>query len=473
MLQVYLRVACGYIGAVGIVKGLAMVHPQRIKVLNTAPAASGRYVLYWMQASQREACNHALEYAVEQANELSLPLAAVFGVTADYPQANLRHYTFMLQGLAETAAALASRGVQLVVLPESPDAAALEMAKDAALLVTDRGYLRIQKQWRRNVAAKAACPVVQVESDVVVPVEVVSDKEEYAARTIRPKIHKHLAEFLKPLRRVPLRRDSLGLRLGGVKPADIVSLADKLRLDRSVGPVTAFVGGASWAEKLLNEFVSHKLADYAERRGDPSLDIQSHMSPYLHFGQISPVQIALAVQRSAAPKAAKEAYLEELIIRRELSMNFVNFNSRYDSYESLPAWAKISLKARAADRREYVYTLDELAAARTHDAYWNAAQKEMLRTGKMHNYMRMYWGKKIIEWTRSPKRAFDTAVYLNNAYELDGRDANSFAGVAWCFGRHDRPWTNRPIFGQVRYMNAAGLDRKFDMAAYVRKVESL
>ncbi len=441
--------------------------------LNTAPAASGRYVLYWMQASQREAYNHALEYAVGRANELSLPLLAVFGVTADYPQANLRHYAFMLQGLAETAAALESRGVQLVVRQQSPDAAALEMAKNAALLVTDRGYLRIQKQWRRNVAEKAGCPVVQVESDVVVPVEVASGKEEYAARTIRPKIHRHLAEFLKPLRRVPLKRDSLGLRLGGVKPADIAALADKLKLDRSVAPVAAFTGGASRAEKLLDEFISRKLADYAARRNDPSLDIQSHMSPYLHFGQISPVEIALAVQRSAAPKAAKEAYIEELVVRRELSMNFVNFNSRYDSYESLPAWARISLKAHTTDRREYVYTRSQLAAAQTHDAYWNAAQKEMLRTGKMHNYMRMYWGKKIIEWTSSPKHAFETAVYLNNAYELDGRDANSFAGVAWCFGKHDRPWTKRPIFGQVRYMNAAGLDRKFDMAAYLRKVDSL
>jgi deoxyribodipyrimidine photo-lyase len=198
------------------------------------------------------------------------------------------------------------------------------------------------------------------------------------------------------------------------------------------------------------------------------------MSPYLHFGQVSPIQIALKVrQASGKPKAAKEAYLEELIVRRELSMNFVHFNAHYDSYEALPEWAKKTLETHKKDRREYLYSPNELEHAQTHDSYWNAAQKEMVATGKMHNYMRMYWGKKILEWSPTPEEAFGIALNLNNKYEMDGRDPNAFAGVAWCFGKHDRPWPERPIFGKVRYMNDRGLRRKFDIEGYVRRVESL
>jgi deoxyribodipyrimidine photo-lyase len=195
------------------------------------------------------------------------------------------------------------------------------------------------------------------------------------------------------------------------------------------------------------------------------------MSPWLHFGQISPLVIALKVMKTQSP--GKEAYLEELIIRRELAMNYTYYNPFYDSFEGLNDWAKKTLKEHEKDKRPYRYSIDELEQAQTHDPYWNAAQEEMRITGKMHGYMRMYWGKKILEWMKSPEEAFSTALYLNNKYELDGRDPNGFAGIAWCFGKHDRPWFERPIFGKIRYMNANGLKRKFNAEAYVDKIKKL
>ena len=453
---------------------IAMIQPERVQPLNDrAPRGAGGFVLYWMQASQRAEGNHALEYAVRQANELHRPVVAAFGLTDDYPEANERHYAFLLAGLVETRAALAGRGIQLVVRRGSPETVALDLARRASLVVTDRGYLRHQRAWRQRVGSRAPCRAVQVESDVVVPVQAASDKEEYAARTIRSKIRRQLGRFLVPLRATPVCRDSLGLRLGSIDLRDPEAVLASLKIDRTVGAVRHYRGGTSHARKLLRRFVSTKLKDYAELRNDPARNLQSHVSPYLHFGQISPVEIALAVRRSRAGRDNKDAYLEELIVRRELAVNFVSYNARYDSYAGLPAWARATLNARRGDRRETVYTLRQLAASQTHDAYWNAAMAEMRLTGKMHGYMRMYWGKKIIEWTRTPQAAFRTMLALNNRYFLDGRDPVSYANVAWCFGKHDRPWARRPVFGTVRYMNAAGLRRKFHIEEYVERIGRL
>ncbi|MCX7718048.1 MAG: deoxyribodipyrimidine photo-lyase [Candidatus Sumerlaeaceae bacterium] len=449
-----------------------MIQPERIQILRDQPVSAGRYVLYWMQQAQRAACNHALEFAISEANSRSLPVVVTFGLTDDYPEANLRHYAFMLQGLADTAQALRQRGIQFVLRRGSPDQVAVSLSREAALLVADAGYLRIQRQWRQSVAQQATCPVLQVESDVIVPVAVVSHKEEFAARTIRPKIHQSLVRFLTPLSETRPTQSSLGMSFDGLDATRPDAILRDLRIDRSVAAVTDYTGGHAAARRLLDRFLTNDLQGYATRRNEPGLNAVSHMSPYLHFGQISPLEIALAV-RAAGPSPDADAYLEELIVRRELSMNFVTYNESYDRFECLPQWAIETLHHHAGDKRPYVYSRRELEEAATHDPYWNAAQLEMVYTGKMHNYMRMYWGKKILEWTASPEEAFYTALELNNKYELDGRDANSFAGVAWCFGKHDRPWTRRPIFGTVRYMNDAGLQRKFDMRAYVRRVEAL
>ena len=480
-----------------------MIQPERIQRLNDEWPRDGDYVLYWMQASQRAEWNHALEHAIAEANRRSLPVVVLFGLTDAYPEANLRHYAFLLEGLREAQAALRQRGIRLVVrhcsggkkdsrslflrhnyrnrsslqpekrLPES-FSVVVEMAADAALLVADRGYTRIQKQWRQHVARHAPCPVVQVESDVVVPVETASDKEEYAAATIRPRLHRQLKTFLVPLAETPVKRDSLGLKLDGFDISDVDAALAKLDVDRSVPRQSFYLGGTAQAKARLDRFIADKLDAYAGNRGDPSLGIESHLSPYLHFGQISPLYIALCIRDARGKhQEARDAFLEELIVRRELSVNFVHYSPRYDRFRCLPAWAQATLAKHKKDEREYAYSRKRLEACRTHDPYWNAAMREMVATGKMHNYMRMYWGKKILEWSRSPETAFRTALALNHKWVLDGRDPNSFAGVAWCFGKHDRPWGERSVFGTVRYMNAAGLKRKFDMEAYVRQVDSL
>jgi deoxyribodipyrimidine photo-lyase len=419
-------------------------------------------------------CNHALEYAIGEANRLNLPVVVVFGLTDRFPEANLRHYAFMLEGLEEVRKGLESRGIRFALMHRSPELAATALAEEAALVVADRGYLRIQRQWHSHVAANSPCTVVQVESDVVVPAETASPKEEYTAGTLRPKMQRILKGYLVPLKARPVRKDSLSLRLDADPEGDFTALLEKMKIDRTVGPVRALRGGTNRAKALLETFVNMKLGHYGDLRNDPGLDYSSGLSPYLHFGQISPLAVALRVSgEKNIPAATRESFLEELIVRRELGINFTLYNERYDEYASLPDWAKKTLAEHAKDHREYLYDEGQWERAETHDPYWNAAQREMVLTGRMHNYMRMYWGKKILEWSRTPEEAFRTALRLNNRYELDGRDPNSFAGVAWCFGKHDRAWFERKVFGKIRYMNDAGLKRKFDMDSYLNKVDAL
>lgn len=451
------------------------IQPARIQALNKHSIKKGRYVLYWMQQSQRAEYNHALKYAIQQANTLGKSVLVGFGLMDDYPEANLRHLTFMLEGLQETQATLATQGIKMVIQRESPVDVALALGKDAALIVCDRGYLRHQKAWRTHVALSADCPVVQVESDVVVPIALVSDKAEYAARTIRPKIHRHLDNCLVPFWPSKVKKKSLGLKIHSLDLKNIGTLLNRLSLDRQVAPVTRFFkGGPSQAMARFEDFIQNKFHRYVENRNQPQTDDISHMSPYLHFGQISPLYLALRVKADGERLVdAQEAYLEELIVRRELAMNFSHYNPKYDSFACLPQWVQKTLQEHRKDPRQSVYTRSQLENAATHDAYWNAAMKEMKITGFMHNYMRMYWGKKILEWSRTPEHAFRTTLAINNKYFIDGRDPNSYAGVAWIFGMHDRAWFERPIFGKVRYMAASGLERKCDIQGYVNKVDSL
>ena len=447
------------------------IQPERVQQLNEDAVREGRYVLYWMQQSQRTELNHALEYAVHRANELGLPLLVAFGLMDDYPEANLRHYHFLVQGLQDVEAALGARGIPFVLRRGAPDEVALELAADAALVVCDRGYLRPQRRWREHVAEQAGCAVVQVESDVVVPVQLASDHKEHAARTLRPKVTRHLDRFLVDLPQAELASTTT-LGVVGEDLSDLDALLDRLTLDREVPPVLLFRGGTSAGKEVLAYFLGHKFDDYADNRNQPQNDYVSHMSKYLHFGQLSPVYIALQVRERGGGENA-ETYLEELIVRRELPMNFVFYEPDYDQYRCLPAWARQTLAEHASDPRDPLYTPEQLEAAETDDPYWNAAMTEMKEAAYMHNHMRMYWGKKILEWSADPETAHRTTLYLNNKYFLDGRDANSFANVAWVFGQHDRGWGERPVFGKTRSMTAGGLERKADPRAYVRRVHEL
>ncbi len=451
------------------------IQKTRIQVLNDTEIVKGSYVLYWMQQSQRAENNHALEYAIQQANRLGQGVLVAFGLMDGYPEANLRHYTFMLEGLKETRDTLARRGIKLVIQKGAPSELALKIGRNASLIVCDCGYLRHQKAWREEVAKQAGCRVVQVESDVIVPLRVVSDKAEYAARTIRPKIHRHLAAYLIDFQPASVKKSSLNLDVQGIEIDNAEAVLKKLKIDLSVPPVSGFFkGGSSRARQMFKSFLHRRLDRYVANRNQPQTDDISHMSPYLHFGQISSLYLALQIARvDDRLQEGKDSFLEELIVRRELAMNFVNYSPQYDSYKCLPNWASRTLAEHLNDSREYVYTRRQLENAQTHDAYWNAAMREMRYTGFMHNYMRMYWGKKILEWSKTTEHAFRTTLSINNKYFLDGRDPNSYTGVAWVYGVHDRAWFERPIFGKIRYMAASGLERKCDIKGYVHKVESL
>jgi deoxyribodipyrimidine photo-lyase len=454
------------------IKSTAEIQSERIQPLNGADAASGEYVLYWMQASVRAHHNHALEYAVQRANGLGQRLLVAFGLTDDYPEANLRHFAFLLDGLQDVREDFKERGLKFVVRRGAPVEVALDLASEASLVVCDRGYLRHQREWRERVADEAGREVVQVESEVVVPVEVASDKKEYAARTLRPKIERHRDGFLAGLDPTTPDKQSLNMSVAGEDLDNLEKLLDSLDIDRNVGSLgNLFRGGHAAARRALDSFLESNISTYADNRNQPQTDDVSHMSKYLHYGHISPVEVSLAILDSGGPQEDKDSFIEELTVRRELAINFVFYEPDYDNFSCLPGWAQDTLRQHARDSREYVYTTEQLENGETHDEYWNAAMMEMVHTGYMHNYMRMYWGKKILEWTEDPEDAYGRTLYLNNKYFIDGRDANSYANVSWVFGQHDQGWKERPVFGKVRYMAANGLERKTKPKQYVWKIE--
>lgn len=449
---------------------------------NGSPDPVGRCVVYWMQRAQRGLDNPALDIAILVANELRLPLAVFFGLHPDYPNANWRHYAFLAAGLQETRERCEARGAAFVFRP-FPHHDLMRFCDEvkAALVIGDENPMREPEGWRRSAAQKLKVPFWTVDADVIVPTKLF-EKEEYAARTLRPKINRLLPQYLQPL-----ANPELHVRwAAATQPLSIPTLAPQalidpeavlapLSLDRSVGPVNSFKGGTTAGLQQLQLFINERLARYDTDRNLPHRPGTSGMSPYLHFGQVGPHTIALAVSESKAPAAAKEALLEELIVRRELAINYVARNPHYDSLAGCHAWARKTLDEHRQDPREYLYPPAIFEYAETHDPLWNAAQTEMVRTGKMHGYLRMYWAKKILEWTASPEKAFDIAVKLNDRYELDGRDPNGYTGIAWAIGaKHDRPWApQRKVFGMIRYMAASGCARKFDVNAYIGMVKKL
>ena len=448
----------------------SLVAPERIRLLNDASIRPGKYVLYWMQASHRTEENPALTYAVERANAASLPLVVYFGIYPGYPGSNLRHFTFLLEGLSGVSRSLEEIGARFILLNENPLEGILDLAGHAAVLVMDRGYARLSRSWCREAARRCRCPAIQVEANAVVPVETASTKEEYSAATFRKRIAPLWKGFLTTTRLPELRKPFLYPGIPTLAGQAMGSLVSGIDTDHSVPPSPVFRGGTVVAEHWFERFIADHLEDFGEERNDPGRPGGSGMSPYLHYGQVSPVHLArMAIGHGGM---GVPAFLEELIVRRELAINFVHYNEQYDSYGCLPAWAQRTLREHQGDPHLHTYSRSELEQGKTHDPYWNAAQAEMVATGKMQGYMRMYWGKKILEWSASPEEAYRTALSLNNRYELDGRGPNAFAGVAWCFGKHDRPWGERPVFGKVRYMNEKGLLRKFDMQAYVSRIHS-
>ncbi len=425
-----------------------------------------------MRRSQRALDNPALETAVQAANILGLPCVVFFAPVPFYPHANLRHFRFLNQGISAIAQGLEQRGIGFV-LRRYPDHHLLNFCDEvgAALLIGDENPMREPEHWRQVVAKRVRIPFWTVDSDVIVPSKLL-EKEQYGAYTIRPRIHRMLPEFLKPVGNSKAMVEWIPPKNFQTLPVG-TDITDGWDIDRSVPPVDLFSGGTDEALKHLKKFTERHLAGYENDRNKPEMNATSLLSPYLHFGHLGPHTVALAIQEADLPVAAKNAYLEQLIVRRELAINFVRFNPDYDNFESGPDWAHKTLAEHAGDPRR-LYTKKEMEEARTDDALWNAAQQQMLYAGWMHNYMRMYWAKKILEWSKSPAEAFRFAVYLNDKYFLDGRDPNGYAGIAWAIvGKHDRPWFDRPIFGQVRYMAFNSTSKKFNSKLYIEQMRKL
>lgn len=439
------------------------------------PTPDGKCVVYWMQRAQRGADNPALNVAIAAANELQRPLAVFFGLHPNYPNANQRHYAFLIQGLEETKQKIEERGAAFIFRP-FPNHDLLKFCAEvnASLVVGDENPMREPEGWRRSATRHLTVPFWTVDADVVVPAKLFP-KEEYAARTIRPKLQKLLPVFFQKLENLKARFRWTEATKPASQEIDPIRLMEELPLDRSASVLPDVRGGTAEGMRVLRQFLNERLATYDTARNQPHLAGTSELSAFLHFGQLSPLTVAVAVREADAPEVAKAAFLEELIVRREVAINFVARNPQYDRLAGCPDWAQKTLAEHAADPRPYLYKESQFESAETHDPLWNAAQQEMVTTGRMHGYLRMYWAKKILEWTRSPEEAFEIAVKLNDRYEMDGRDPNGYTGVAWAIGgKHDRPWApKRPVFGLIRYMTADGCARKFNVPAYIQRVNKL
>ncbi len=451
------------------------VHKNRIKKLNKDETRQGP-VIYWMSRDQRVQDNWALLFARELSDQLNTSLAVVFCLVPEYSGAGFRQYDFMLQGLIEVEKDLNDLNYPFFLLrgDVTSNISSFAQKVNAGALVADFSPLRIKRTWDKSLAEKLKCPLYEVDAHNVVPCRAVSNKREYAAYTIRPKINAVLSEYLTDI--PELKPQSIKWSAADWNPVDWQTAYTVLNVDRNVEPVKWLKPGSESAKVKFAEFTDDKLVSYADNRNDPALDAQSNLSPFIHFGQISAQRIAYEVSQNKDTENndSAEDFLEELIVRRELSDNFCFYEPLYDALLAIPDWARKTLDEHRSDERDYIYKLENFERADTHDDLWNAAQMEMVKKGKMHGYMRMYWVKKILEWTEKPEDALQIAIYLNDKYELDGRDPNGYCGILWGIGGvHDRAWAERPVYGKIRYMNYNGCKSKFDVDAYLRYSHSL
>lgn len=447
----------------------------RLRLLNNQPFDTRQdYILYWMQRAQRGRHNAALNHAIELANSHGCPVLCVFGLTDQFPGAERRHFRFLVQGLVDAAADLQTRNIPMIVRLGSPPDVVRKLVAEhrPRAIVTDENPLKTPRGWREQLAAELDMAMFAVDADVVVP-SCLFPKEEYAARTLRPKIHRVLHEFLKPM---PNPTADIAWKPGVAPKGEPIDETELMGLIKTGGAseLPAYKGGAAEAERRLQLFIKERLARYATERNEPIPYMTSELSAHLHYGHIDPTHAVLSVLASGGPKESVDSFVEEFVVRRELAINYCWRNPQYDSLQGCPDWARKTLAKHAGDQRPYLYTFQQFEQAETHDPLWNAAQKEMVLTGRMHNYLRMYWAKKILEWTPDAETAFETAMILNDRWEMDGRDPNGYTGVAWAIGgKHDRPWGERDIFGMVRFMSYESTRKKFDSQGYINWVKRI
>jgi deoxyribodipyrimidine photo-lyase len=444
------------------------MNEKRVRVIKKAPDKKGP-VVYWMSRDQRADDNWALIFAQEKAKLKNESLIIVFCLVPNFLEAAVRQYGFLLKGLQKLEKKLKTYNIPFFLLLGDPgkEIPSFIRKQNASILVNDFDPLKIKKEWKGKISGSIDIPFYEVDAHNIIPSFIASNKEEFSAYTFRSKVNKLLPEYFEefPSIKIVKRNSSID-----IKKINWEQIAKKLKIDFSVKQVDWIQPGESAAAEMLNNFILERINKYDSERNNPVLSGQSNLSPYLHFGQISAQRIALNVEKKEIPIKSKEAFLEELIVRRELADNFCNYNSNYDSFEGFKPWAQQTLNEHRNDKRDFIYSLEEFEKAGTHEDLWNAAQVELLNTGKIHGYMRMYWAKKILEWSSSPEEALRTAVYLNDKYELDGRDPNGYTGCAWSIGGiHDRAWAERKVFGKIRYMNRSGCKRKFNIDLYISK----
>ncbi|WP_092376747.1 deoxyribodipyrimidine photo-lyase [Desulfomicrobium apsheronum] len=442
------------------------MNPRRVHILKDAPIARGP-VLYWMHRDFRARDNWGLTYARLQALRAGQPVAVVFCLAPEFVDATVVHFNFLLDGLAQTVQDLRQQNIGFFALTGSPGLEVARFARGhgAGLVVTDFDPLRVKRRWHEDLLSAVDQPVHEVDSRNIVPARVVSDRREFMARTIRPKIKRLLLEFLDEFPALPAHPHDWPT----TQPEpDFSVLRSKIQNDAARQNLLVEPGEQA-GQAVLHDFLKNRLPFYA-KRNDPNQDVCSNLSAHLHFGMLSAQRAALETQARGLAGEHVDSFLDELIVRRELSDNFCLHTPNYDTEDGFPAWARESLHKHRNDPRPVIHSPEELEKAGTHDPLWNAAQTQMLHSGKMHGYLRMYWAKKILEWSPSPAEALRTAILLNDRYSLDGRNSNGYTGIAWSIGGvHDRGWTERPIFGKIRFMNYAGARRKFDVDQYVRK----
>jgi deoxyribodipyrimidine photo-lyase len=449
----------------------------RVRRLNDAKGGSrGDYVLYWCMAYRRARDNAALAFAIERANELGLPCVVYESIRPDYPHASDRLHTFAIECARDSAAALAHRGLtHAFFLPRTPKEAAgvvRKVAARAAMVVSDDSPGFIFEAQHAAVARAAPCPYVVVDDAAGVPMALFP-KQEHAARTLRPKLLKARDAWLRPLHEARPKVDPKPVAWPfdpvDLAKADVAALVASCAIDHGVPAVDETPGGSRAAEERLARFLRSHLAGYLTDRNDPSRDATTGLSAYLHWGAISARRVALAVREAAEERGAAEAgeaLLEQLLVRRGLAYNFAARAKDATSYDAMPAWAKEALALHSKDKRTIV-SPEDLEAARSPDELWNAAQLELRARGVIHNYARMLWGKLVIAWMASPRAAHALLVHLNDKYALDGRDPDGWANIGWCFGLHDRPWPECPIYGTVRTMTSRSARSKLDFESYL------
>lgn len=467
-----------------------------------APAPGRKFVLYWMQIQRRLEYNFALDYAVAWANELNLPLLIFEGLSSDYPWASARFQQFLLQGMRENQIVCEQQSAPYFAFvdrtPIEGKGLIRALAAQASIVITDAFPGFVIREHNEKIGPGLDAPFIAVDSNGIIPLGA-STRAPYSAYEFRRLMQKlFVEEYTNPPKRYPLKQLKqrrypdlrlLHRRWPETRLENVNDVLISISLDRSI-PALSIEGTRKAAISRLKHFVQRDLEDYVEMRNHPDLNKTSGLSPYLHFGKISAHEVVSAVlkaqpegwstERIFYNKGSREgffqghpfvdAFLDQLITWREAGYHYCHHVRDFDRYESLPEWARRTLERHAKDRREHVYTFEEFENAQSHDSLWNAAQNQLRREGVIHNYLRMLWGKKILEWSRSPREALSTMIELNNKYAIDGRDPNSYSGIFWVLGRFDRPWgPEREIFGAVRYMSSENTARKIKVKEYVRR----